>query len=323
MWDDGITPRNSYALYTNEDMADWYNELVSDDHFLSDVGQGSDRRYAEVGTRQDKSVTSPFASLKLKTYVTVPGSLEAKVKYFVDDKLVKTAVEIPYSCELLEFTEAPNKLRIEVYNDKGDKVKEADYMVTKEGGSVRIEKGEFDPRGFKDLNNAWSKPFVLEIAKRGIIVGSDGMFRPEDYISRAEMTSVISKLGDLPTDQTVSYSDVASWAWYKDYVSGAQKYLTGYGDMYYPSREATREEIITALVKMKGYRTIDITEADRAEFKAAYVDASQISNDYFDYVLLAVRHGIVGGYEDGTLKPKNSMKRGEVAKVLFSTFYNQ
>lgn len=321
--DADITSRHSYALYTNETMADTYNDLVADAQYLSDVGDSNATRYALVGSRTDKSVLVTGSTINMKTYAIIPDETEASISYKLDGSLLTTTKALPYAYtyNVKNISTGTHTMEVQLKKIDGTLIKTAIYTLIKDSEGVRIEEGTFASISFSDTSKHWSNTYVLEIAKRGIIVGSGGLYRPEDYISRAEMTSIISKLGDLPTDAAVSYSDVSSSAWYYKYVSGAQKYLTASGSLYEPTRNATREEIITALMKLKGYNTSSVTDSMRAQFKAAFNDAGDIKSEFLDYMILAVEYGIVGGYEDKTLRPANPMKRSEVAKVLQGVFY--
>lgn len=321
--DTEVTKRNSYAFYTNDTIHDLYNSLIADESYLSEIGDSAPFRYAEVGSRRDKSVKVDGNSADLKTFVIVPGSLEPTVTYKLNGRIlaVKSTLPYDYSLSLGSLSEGIHELTVSVKNDDGVLVKESTYLLTKSSEGTLIEEGTFTERSFDDLGSHWSGSYVLEIAKRGIIVGSDGKFRADDLISRAEMTSIISKLGDLSQDKAVSFNDVSSSAWYYKYVSGAQDYLVGYGSNYYPGRYATREEIITALVKLKGYNVSEVTSVDRTSFDSQFIDAGSVDSANRDYMILAVKYGIVGGYSDGTIRPDANMRRGEVAKVLFTTFY--
>ncbi len=324
--DNGITPRNSYALYENQVMNKAYNELVADDHYISEIMSNSDSRYVAVGSVSNQSVVGIGSDIALRTYSIVSGDLEPTVEYYIDGVLYKSTNHLPYDVNISSdgLSTGIHDLLVQVKGAGDEIITSQPYTLMKnEAGGLSIEKGDYNERTFTDIDTAWSKPFVLGVAARGIIVGSEGLFRPEDFISRAEMTSIISKLGELETDLAVNYSDVASSAWYYKYVSGAQAYLIGYGNVYEPGRYATREEIIAAFVRMKGYSTASITSDEKDDFADNYTDVAEISPSFYEDMILAVRYGIVGGYEDGSLRPKSNMKRGEVAKVIFSTFYVQ
>lgn len=336
--DSNVTKRNSYAFYTNQTIHNLYNDLIDDPHYLSDINDTLNYRYAEVGSDTDRTVTASGNSIELKTYVIVPGSLEPTVKYYLDNNLIATSTLLPYrdSIEGSQLSDGDHLLEVKVLNEDGIQVKHLSYTISKSASSMVVKDGiplniagpldeaepvDVEEVSFSDVGNHWSKAYVSDVAKRGIIVGSEGKFRPDDLISRAEMTSIISKYGQLTQEAPMAFDDVSSDTWYYKYVSGAQVYLTGYGSRYYPTRNASREEIIIALVKLKGLDPSELTSEDKEAFMDRFSDVSELSGDNRDYLNLAVKYNIVGGYADGTLKPEASMKRGEVAKVLFTTFF--
>lgn len=311
-----------YDIHSSDDLIEAYNTLVDNAVFLSDVRQSGDERYAIVDSQKDPSVFIEGHSVEISTYMDLADFSDIEVVYRFDGKKMTTEKKIPYAYNLQVkgMSQERHTLIVEVYEDDDLIVEKMFTLVRTEDGTL-LESGTFDVIHFDDIRSHWSEPYIIEVSKRGLVVGSEGVFRPDDLISRAEMTSVLTKLGKLPEYGVLSYKDVTSEQWYYKYVGGADDYLTGYGNYYYPNNNATREEIITALVKMKGLHLSDITHKDREAFTENFHDHWTIDAANKDYMILAVKYGIVTGYEDGSLKPQNSMKRGEMAKVIFTTFY--
>ncbi|EFI41858.1 hypothetical protein HMPREF0629_00487 [Peptoniphilus sp. oral taxon 386 str. F0131] len=87
--------------------------------------------------------------------------------------------------------------------------------------------------GFADiLNNHWAKESIENVRAEGWISGySDGSFKPDQYITRAEVVSIVNKMLDR-------YAD-------KNYVDSHAMELTNYTDLsknhwaYYPIMEAS------------------------------------------------------------------------------------
>lgn len=74
---------------------------------------------------------------------------------------------------------------------------------------------------------------------------------------------------------------------------------------------ATREEFVTMMWTAFGKPAADATVLD------TYSDAAAISEDATAAMAWAVSEGIVGGYEDGTLRPAASATRGAFAAILY------
>ena len=78
-----------------------------------------------------------------------------------------------------------------------------------------------------------------------------------------------------------------------------------------PGAAATREEFVTMLWTAYGKPAADTSAL------TAFSDASAISADATAAMAWAVEQGIVGGYEDGTLRPAASASRGAFAAILY------
>lgn len=90
----------------------------------------------------------------------------------------------------------------------------------------------------------------------GIIKGdSDGGFRPNEFITRAEIAAIIARALDLPQDAGAVTSfkddnDIPQWA--KSSVDAAQRQgiLSGRsGNYFVPNDKATRAEAVVILLK--------------------------------------------------------------------------
>jgi hypothetical protein len=126
-----------------------------------------------------------------------------------------------------------------------------------------------------------------------------------------DKTGVISK----------TYSDVQNDQWYAPMIQKAQAYLIGYGNQYFPLRQATREEIIAAIVNLKGYNIKALSAEEITALKARIIDFNDVSASLKDHILLAVHFGVIGGYPDGSVKPLNPIKRSEVTVILYNSLY--
>lgn len=318
------TKRSSYAFYTNAEIAKLYNQLVSSPYYLSDIGDEAGYRYAQIGSIKDKSVISAGA-LELATYSIVPKMLDPKVSYILDGKTLSTVSTIPYAYTLNPgiVSAGNHKLTIAVKSPEGTTLKTRDYLLTKEGNTLKMEATQLKDISFSDIEKSWAKNMILEIGKRGIVNGNEGRFEPNNNITRAQIASIISNFVGNSRSAVVSnsFADVASGKWFAQPVSVASKYLSGYGNLYYPDRDATREEFIKAVILLKGYSTNLLTESEKAELAAKITDFNSVSSDHKDFMLLAVKYGIISGYEDGSVKPKNNITRAEATKVLYYTFF--
>lgn len=167
---------------------------------------------------------------------------------------------------------------------------------------------------FSDVAEShWAYDYIKIMSKLDIISGYQGKFYPDDNVSRDEFSKmmVLTLQLDLIKPSTATFSDVTAKDWSYKYVETARGYLTGYGDYFYPKRDADREDLAYAVVKALGISTED---ADLSLLDD-YEDADQISTVLLPYVAKAVEEEIMIG-SNGELNPREGIKRAEAATLL-------
>ncbi|MGE5396714.1 MAG: cadherin-like beta sandwich domain-containing protein [Chitinophagales bacterium] len=108
---------------------------------------------------------------------------------------------------------------------------------------------------FADLNkNYWAYPYIEAVTKAGIYTGySDKTFRPQSYVSRAEVAILLIKLSSqelTPVDIPGGLSDVSANHWAYSYIAAAldagiiEKTTA---DSFNPKRPATRAQVARGL----------------------------------------------------------------------------
>ena len=104
---------------------------------------------------------------------------------------------------------------------------------------------------FKDVPaSAWYNTAVSTMAKLGIITGgSDGYFRPNDPITRAEMAAMIARCDGGYYSSTYSGFTDINGHWASSYIARAYElgWITGYGSTYAPDRYLSRAEAVAIL----------------------------------------------------------------------------
>lgn len=193
------------------------------------------------------------------------------------------------------------------------------------GEELQNQPNKYDSRTFSDVPESyWAFPYIEEMVSRGVLSGyPDGKFYPDNTITRAEFAKMIVICSGvlLSHDSNQYFSDVPESYWAFPYVSAARFYLTGYstpyGDYYYPTQNALREDIAIALVKIKGY---SIFGADESILTTMFSDSLSISANARPYVAIAVERGLVSGYDDSTFRGQSSITRAEAAAMLWRAY---
>jgi hypothetical protein len=163
----------------------------------------------------------------------------------------------------------------------------------------------------KDYKGHWAEPLIEKWVNAGLINGySDGSFKPNKNIKRAEIVSLINKSFGFKTQGTATFNDVSKSDWYYEDVQKAQLagYISGYsGGTFKPEKNISREEIafiISKLLKLKASTSA-----------TTYKDTKKLTWSK-DAVGAVIDNGIMNGYEDQTFRPGASATRAEVVAIL-------
>lgn len=146
------------------------------------------------------------------------------------------------------------------------------------------------------------------------IQGDDlGNFNPEMPITRAEVATIFSRITikkmDVDYPEAPSFSDVSADDWYASAIAFMEKagIVNGYEDgTFRPNNYITRAEF--AAIASRYDRLADVTG----------LDFTDVTADHWAYknIYSAVEKGWVKGYEDGTFRPDENIKRTETVTVV-------
>ena len=145
---------------------------------------------------------------------------------------------------------------------------------------------------FKDVPaTAWYNTAVSTMAKLGIVNGgSDGYFRPNDPITRAEIAAMIARCdGAYYTGTSTVFSDTYGH-WAASYIARAYElgWINGYGTTYAPDRYISRAETVAVLNRVLNRApqyTSDLTRnyttfSDVATSAWYYLDVEEAANSH-------------------------------------------
>ena len=175
------------------------------------------------------------------------------------------------------------------------------------------------PQRFWDVpKDHWAFNYIAELVNKGVLAGyTDGSFRPEDTVTRAEWAKIMVLAAGLPVnDNNVYFTDMGNH-WANAYVNTAKDYLAAYTDgTFKPDQAAVREDVTVSMVKLKGY---DVSNVDYA-YLSQFTDVNSISNSLKAYVAVAVEKDLISGFDDGTFRGQNTLTRAEAATLLWRAF---
>ena len=163
----------------------------------------------------------------------------------------------------------------------------------------------------------WADPYGEQLVEWGIMKPSSDL-RLSSTVTRAEFVAMCNrafgytKLGSMP------FVDVPSSAWYAQDINIA--YNAGYfnGTTTDPARPTaspdgtlTREMAAVLIAR-------NLVLQETVGEVTAFTDSHALSEWSRGLIGAAVKEGMIGGYEDGSYRPTQSITRGEVAKMLVS-----
>ena len=75
---------------------------------------------------------------------------------------------------------------------------------------------------FKDINKHWAQAYIEKAVAKGLVKGfSDGTFKPDKPVTRAEFTAMANRMLGNTGYETLRFSDVSRTEWYYNDVAKA------------------------------------------------------------------------------------------------------
>ncbi len=208
---------------------------------------------------------------------------------------------------------------------------------------------------FGDISGHWAEDVIVKWADSGLLSGyPDGTFRPDEPVTRAELSKILTLAFDLNETASLSdYHDLDSNAWYYPYVAHAAAYLPVYAlpvaydtnqpyvdndsaqeKGFLPDTAALRMHAAEALAEIKlASENVDIeipdigeiktdlnqTFANDAEYENLFVMHGEVPDNVermFRYTWLAKELDVMEGKPDGTFDPYGVMTRAEALTAI-------
>lgn len=140
---------------------------------------------------------------------------------------------------------------------------------------------------------------------------SDGTFRPENYMTRAEAVVMLYRMSTVNVDNSSSqsvYQDVPLGMWCAQEVNAfANAGIIDRTTYFYPDQYITRGEMTEMLYRLSGSPSVSGPST-------RFSDISGTSNS--DAIRYASSAGWINGYSDGTFRPYAYIARSEVAAMM-------
>lgn len=158
---------------------------------------------------------------------------------------------------------------------------------------------------------------IQAMGEKGYLAGyTDGTFKPEGKITRAEFVTMIDKAkGFEPGVAGVYFTDVPETQWYYTFVkAGLQAgFFVGYPDnTFRPMNNITREEACVMIAQVEELK-YTVTEADMAKIEIK----DEISSYAVPFVKQCIAAGLMDLEEGNTFRARELATRKDVAVACY------
>ncbi|CAH1193025.1 hypothetical protein PAECIP111892_01133 [Paenibacillus auburnensis] len=172
--------------------------------------------------------------------------------------------------------------------------------------------GQLTQTTVSDYKGHWAEADFQSWVENGLITGyGNGVYKPDQNITRAEWVTLVNRVFNLQTLSGSSFSDVAEGSSYYTEIMKAVSagYVSGYSDgTFRPDQTVSRQEAAVML-----YRLFQL---DAASAAAAPKDAADLPEWSREAVLSLLGDGFLSGYGDGSFKGLRSVTRAEALRMI-------
>ena len=170
---------------------------------------------------------------------------------------------------------------------------------------------------------SWMDPYLNQMKEWGVMKGdANGNLHGERVITRAEFVTLVNRAFGYREMGENPFKDVPNNAWYANDIRIAYKagYFQGSSPTTAsPYASVTREQAVVLIGR-------SLRMQNTPGYTLDYQDSSRIGHWSRGIIHQATEMGIIGGYADGTFRPKQAITRGQAASILaraIGTLVNQ
>lgn len=228
-----------------------------------------------------------------------------------------------------DFSLVSNKFTLEFDDDKTHKInitaKNTDEYITV--ASYTVEGEDYD-NGFVDIKDShWAKSYITYMNNFGIINGikenGKTYFKPQNNVTRGQFAVMIANATGVDLeeyeDEELDFDDADSISdWCAPHIQalcsmGIMNGKENNGKLIFDSNAPlTRAEAITVISRL-------IPDNVKTEEKS-FADSKSIPSWSKNAFNKLASLGIINGYSDNTIKPKNNITRAEAVKLIYSIY---
>lgn len=202
----------------------------------------------------------------------------------------------------------------------------AGVQVYVSNGEEEEIQGNEVKKNLTDIIGHWAEQYILRLYNEGAVSGYkdkngnyNGLFGPDDPITRAELVKIVMVAFELPlaveesSEESMKFTDIAKDSWYEKYVIPATStygIVQGYNDnTFKPNNYVTRGEALKIILEAGGISNFGLLTPN-------FSDVDNVNDWFAKYTAYAKSSGLIAGYGDGTFRGNKNISRAEVCKIV-------
>ena len=164
----------------------------------------------------------------------------------------------------------------------------------------------------------WYAEGVNYVSQKGLMNGvGNNRFAPDETITRGMLVTILYRMENSPyVSNTTKFEDVKPGSYYEKPVIWASdsSIVSGYDEKQFgPDDPVTREQVATILYRYTGFKNNDTSKSASL---SKFSDTGNISRYAVNAMCWAVAEGLISGTDRGTLDPKGSATRAQLATII-------
>lgn len=303
---------NTLSIYipsgaTNQSVEIWIEEVLSHEGLLP-----NQEILASAIYELSKSISDHFLKPVTVTFTFDPKLLNSGhtvgIFYFDEENKAWTKIE---GAQIMD-----GQISVELEHFS----KYAVLVIDKETGHPIVDKQTGDPVSdihFSDIADHWAEESIKQALRRGMVQGySDGTFRPDHNITRAEFAVLLMRIVDSQkSESSLSFADTAEiGGWAKEAISKAiqEGIIEGYPDnTFRPKATINRAEMAVMTARA-------LSAADRSISSTSFSDDQDIPHWAKAAVEYLKQQNIIVGRGENRFAPQAVATRAEVVTILLN-----
>ena len=170
-----------------------------------------------------------------------------------------------------------------------------------------------------DYEGHWSQESIKVLFEKGFVTGyTDGSFKPDREISRAEFMAIVNRAFDFNKKAEFSFKDVKEGEWYYEHIARAVEagYIKGFTDgTMRPAQNITRQEAAVIIA-----RILDLEKDADIKVIASLKDADKIPEWSAKGISAVITKGYINKNEDGNFEFAKPITRAEMAFAVEKSY---